>query len=244
MIKSLKDARITDGLPDIVANQDWVLALSGALGKTHEKVIEYADGSQIYTAIDTISEELVDALAVQLSSPYYDQENMSLDVKREIVKKTISWYMKAGTPAAVKEMIQVIFGEGDIVEWFNFTEGEQTPGYFDIITSAQLTPEIIDQFTRIVDRVKNVRSHIRRILIDRQIDQHEYVAWGAISKPHEKVLNHPQRERDTGTMVGLGSCVFSNPRLALTNTKRSINAGTGTKLSAGLMVQSSPHYVF
>ena len=101
MIKSLKDARIRDGLPDIVANQDWVIALSGALGITHEKVIEYADNSQIYTAIDTISEELVDALALQLCSPYYDQ-NFELSVKREIVKNTLSWYMKAGTPAAPK----------------------------------------------------------------------------------------------------------------------------------------------
>lgn len=244
MIKSLKEARITDGLPDIVANQDWVLALSGALGEIHEKVIEYADQSQIYTAIDTLSEELVDALAVQLSAPYYDQENMTLDVKRGIVKNTISWYMKAGTPAAVKEMIQVIFGEGDIVEWFNFTEGEQTPGYFDIITSAKLTPEIIDQFTRIIDRVKNVRSHIRRILIDRQILQPEYVATAAASSPHEKIVNSPQRESETGSIVGIGACVFSNPRLAISNSKRNIDADTNGQTHIGMMVRSSPHYVF
>lgn len=241
MIKSLKEARITDGVPDIVAKQDWVIALSGALGKTHEQVLEYAANSQIYTEIDNLPEEMVDALAVQLQAPYYDQKNMSLEVKREIVKKTLKWYMKAGTPAAVREMIQTIFGEGDIVEWFNFEEGEQIPGYFDIITSAQLTPEIIDQFTIIVDRVKNVRSHIRRILIDRVIHQHEFVGVGVTSSPHEKILNGPQKERETEGKTSLGACVFSTPRLAISNTKKAAGAGTNGTSYVGMMVMSSPH---
>ena len=32
MIKSLRQARITDGLPRVLARQEWVIALSEALG--------------------------------------------------------------------------------------------------------------------------------------------------------------------------------------------------------------------
>ena len=62
MIKSLKDARITDGLPRIVAGQDWVIALSEALGVLHEQTLDFADKSQIYTAIDTAPIEILDAI--------------------------------------------------------------------------------------------------------------------------------------------------------------------------------------
>ena len=49
MIKSLKDARIVDGLPRILAKQPWVRALSEAMGVVHEMTMAFADHSQIYT---------------------------------------------------------------------------------------------------------------------------------------------------------------------------------------------------
>ena len=64
MIKSLREARIVDGVPRIVAGQEWVQALSEALGELHEKTMDFADASQIYTALDTVSETVLDILAV------------------------------------------------------------------------------------------------------------------------------------------------------------------------------------
>ena len=64
MIKSLRDARMTDGLPRIVARQDWVQAFAEALGAVHGLTMDYAQNSQIYTAIDTTPEVVLDALAV------------------------------------------------------------------------------------------------------------------------------------------------------------------------------------
>ena len=56
MIKSLRDAQITDGLPRIVREQPWVKALSMAAAALHKKTMDYIDGSQIYTAIDSVAE--------------------------------------------------------------------------------------------------------------------------------------------------------------------------------------------
>ena len=56
MIKSLRDAQITDGLPRIVREQPWVKALSMAAAVLHKKTMDYIDGSQIYTAIDSVAE--------------------------------------------------------------------------------------------------------------------------------------------------------------------------------------------
>ena len=44
MIKSLREARIVDGVPRIVAGQDWVQALSEALGVPTENILGVGDG--------------------------------------------------------------------------------------------------------------------------------------------------------------------------------------------------------
>ena len=53
MIKDLRDARLVDAVPRVVAGQDWVRALSEAVGVLHERTLRYIDDSQIYTSLDT-----------------------------------------------------------------------------------------------------------------------------------------------------------------------------------------------
>ena len=64
MIKSLRQARMTDGLPRVVKRQEWVIALSEALGLAMGQALDYTDGSQIYTQLDTAPEAVLDVLAV------------------------------------------------------------------------------------------------------------------------------------------------------------------------------------
>ena len=68
MIKSLRQARITDGLPRVLARQEWVIALSEALGLALGKTLDYTDESQIYTRLDTAPETVLDVLAVDGTS--------------------------------------------------------------------------------------------------------------------------------------------------------------------------------
>ena len=55
---------------------------------------------------------------------------------------------------AVAEMVKIVFGEGEVVEWPDFDEPPYTPGTFDIVTNAQLTPDILEYFVSVIDRVK------------------------------------------------------------------------------------------
>lgn len=41
MIKDLRDARLVDAVPRVVAGQDWVRALSEAVGVLHERTLRY-----------------------------------------------------------------------------------------------------------------------------------------------------------------------------------------------------------
>lgn len=108
MIKSLTDARITDGLPRIVSGQDWVIALSEALGSLHKKTLDYADASQIYTALDTVSEDILDVLAVNWKIDWYDT-GFTVEQKRRIVKACIEARRLMGTVRAVRLQAQAIY---------------------------------------------------------------------------------------------------------------------------------------
>lgn len=169
MIK-LPDGELRDYLPSTMKNDVDMVCLSYAIKKATERLLKYQKQSMLYNFIDTLPEQICDVLAVDLHSPYYS-DLMTIEVKRGIIKNTLRWYASAGTVAAVTEMIEVVFGEGKVVEWPNFEEPPYTPGTFDIVTSAQLSPDVADYLFEIIDRVKNARSHLRRLLLERHIDQ-------------------------------------------------------------------------
>ena len=94
-------------------------------------------------------------------APYKYDETFPLEQKRELVKGTMRWYNRAGTVAAVQEMIDKVFSSGYVLEWFE-TGGE--PGTFQISTSTLITPELIAQFNEAVKSVKNISSHLTDIV--------------------------------------------------------------------------------
>lgn len=137
MIKSLREARITDGLPRILAQQPWVRALSAALGVVHEKTLDFADNSQIYTDIDHEAEDVLDALAVSWKIDWYDT-SYSLEQKRRIVKTALTVRRTMGTVAAVIAQADAIYPGTTLEEWFQWG-GE--PGTFRLHVDITATDE-------------------------------------------------------------------------------------------------------
>lgn len=170
---SFTEGGLTDVWPDKESPQ--IQALSYAMQQAMIRVKSYADQAMCYSMVDDLPEDILDYFAVEMRAMYYEQ-NLSIEQKREIVKNTLKWYTYAGTPATVADMVTVVFGKGEIQEWFDYTDPPFTPGTFDIITSARLTPDIIDQLASMIKKAKNVRSHIRGVVIVRDIHSDAHVA--------------------------------------------------------------------
>lgn len=159
MIKSLKDARIADGLPRILAKQYWVQALSEAMGQVHEKTMAYADSSQIYTNLDTTPEAVLDALAVNWKIDWYDT-SYTVEQKRRIVKTALSVRKMMGTAAAVKMQVDAIYPGATVEEWFQYG-GEA--GYFRVLTVLPENGISEVEYQRLKNGIlttKNLRSHL------------------------------------------------------------------------------------
>lgn len=108
MIKDLRDARLVDAVPRVVAGQDWVRALSEAVGVLHERTLRYIDDSQIYTSLDTATEPVLDALAINWKVDWYDT-GYSVEQKRRIIKTALTVRRLMGTVGAVKMQADAIY---------------------------------------------------------------------------------------------------------------------------------------
>ena len=211
MIK-YEDAEIISVLPPILSSDPDIIAISYAYKMAMEKIIKLSIQTLLYADIDHMDNEVLDLMALEFRTQYYD-EGLPIDIKRQLVKNALGWYQRAGTPSAVKELIQTIFGEGDIVEWFDFADHPYTPGTFEIQTESRVTEELILYFTNLIHRVKNARSHIRRITILRNIGKKEYSGVGVVSKPERNIYGHKNRDEPAGNWQYAGASVITMPEI-------------------------------
>ena len=172
---SYYDGQITDILPGNITKKPEVKALSYALQQACRLLYRYSRRLYIYSNLDEQPEEVIDLLASELRTQYY-RSTLDIDTKRRLVKNTLIWYMSAGTPQAVEELVGVVFGEGEVKEWYEYGD---KPYYFKIVTNAILTLEMNDFFSIMIRRVKNTRSHLRAIDIHRIVN-HELFSGAAV----------------------------------------------------------------
>ncbi len=201
MIK-LKDSNITDIMPEVFTGDAKNIALGYALQRAMQRLLLYSGATSVYATIDTANNAVLDMLAAELDTQYYDVE-LDIGAKRKLVKNTLIWHMTSGTPAAVEELVAAVFGEGEVKEWFEYGDD---PYYFKIVTNALMTEQMNDQFTAMLGRTKNARSHIRAIEIHREISQPYYagVCASANTRPAAIIDGYDvDRETDADIYSGI-----------------------------------------
>lgn len=209
MIK-LKDSNITDIMPEAFTSDPKNIALGYALQRAMQRLLVYSGATSVYATIDTANDAVLDMLAAELDTQYYDVA-LDLATKRRLVKNTLIWHMTSGTPAAVEELVAAVFGEGEVKEWYEY--GDE-PYYFKIITNALMTEQMNDQFTTMLDRTKNARSHIRAIEIHREVNQPYYagVCAGANVRPAAIIDGYDvDRETDNDIYSGVAGHAVMRP---------------------------------
>lgn len=157
----LTNGELLDVIPAEKADADSK-ARSYAIRLAMQYVIQGINRAMLFTSIDTMPEYILDYMAVELRVFYYDQ-TMTIDVKREVIKNAIPWYIKAGTTQAVEDMAAVIFGDAKVTEWMDFEDGIGEPGTFDIETDTTSTQKSYEEISRVIGKVKNVSSVLRNV---------------------------------------------------------------------------------
>ena len=123
---NLRDARITDGLPRIVAEQPWAQVLSAVYGELQDRMFEYLDTGMTFSEVDTCDEGVLDQMAVYLKIEWYDS-TADVETKRRIVRTAIEIQRYAGTVKAVREQASAVYPDSEVEEWFDYGG---TPGFW------------------------------------------------------------------------------------------------------------------
>lgn len=116
---SLRDSQIADILPDILKYRPDVQAVSYAIRMQIARIYDLSQRCRMLAGIDAIGEDVLDLLAIELQSIYYDT-SLPIDKKRDIIRSTLRWHWYGGTKASVEDYIRTIFGGGDVTEWYEY----------------------------------------------------------------------------------------------------------------------------
>ena len=158
----LKGSRFTRILPQNLSSQTRTQALAYAVGRQVDKLLAMADRMVIWADLDRVPEQLLDYLAAELRTPAYSAD-YPVEVKRTLVRESLLFYARMGTPAAVDRLIQSIFGSGQIQEWFEYG-GE--PHHFRATIGAggiTIGPESLEELRRVLASVKRLSSWLDSI---------------------------------------------------------------------------------
>lgn len=147
-------------------------ALCVALNDQYKVVVENIEKTLIYPILDNLPEEVIDELAWQFHVDWYDMQ-APIETKIELVKTSRLVHSRLGTVYAVEEVAKAYMGDATIEEWFNYG-GE--PYYFNVLTSnPSLTGEVLKKMIDIINKVKNVRSWLDKIIVDLSVSSNIYI---------------------------------------------------------------------
>ena len=184
----IRDGTTLDLLPEALRKEPEIQAASFALHETAKMLLDKVDRSMVYAGIDILPEEIIDLLAEEFRAQYYDG-SMSLQKKREAVKKAMQWYKKAGTLSAVDELVEFMYGEHKVHEWFQ-DDGQPYTFRVEIMgLNVQITEKGLENFLSALQKVKNTRSLLEMLIFHRRIDQKVYSGAAVASYSRQVIVD-------------------------------------------------------
>lgn len=141
----------------------------------------------IYPAIDTLGEDLIDCLAVQMHVDDYDKA-APLSVKRKQVKMSFILHRLRGTKYAVETAVNMTYSGGRVKEWFEYNG---RPYHFVVSAGENEISSTMNfkQIMKSINAAKNVRSWLDYIEFERKINQH--IRVGFVKKIETDICVYP-----------------------------------------------------
>lgn len=170
----LKDVLLTDILPDIFNDLPKLKAYAVAEQKMRKIIYRYAERTMIYKNIGNLPESILDLLAAEMDTPYYDS-TLPAKTKAELIRSTLPWKMRAGTVWAVQGMVETIFKTGTVTPWHEYGG---RPYFFRISTDAEVSPERLEEIRQIIDKIKNTEDTLESIVFLVQLKQNIKIKSG------------------------------------------------------------------
>ena len=130
MPKSLSDASFSfaDLLPESIKNDSVIQAAANSLDGEVQAVNQILDVPALLSRIDELPNEVLEHLAWQFHVDFWDQD-LSLELKRNLIRDSIAWHKYKGTPWAVRAVLdRVGFSDAELIEFWQARQQYQDAG--------------------------------------------------------------------------------------------------------------------
>ena len=212
------DVDFTRSLPPPLKNDKKMKALArtiaGALQETARKI----HLNNIYTRINELPEEILDILAYDLHVDWYEFD-YPIDTKRAMIRDSVNVHRRMGTLYAVKTVLQSLFPEIGVQEWFEYSG---TPYTFRVtldISKMGMTIEQQKKIVRGVDMYKNARSHLDDIKYTAKTEGTFKI--GAVQTLERSITVYPARAAVNSTgKIGAGGILKYHALLSVEPKKK------------------------
>lgn len=160
----------------------------------------------IYPAIDSLNEQLIDYLAVQMHVDEYD-DTENLDVKRQQVKQSFLLHRLKGTKYAVQKAVSTVYQSAKVEEWPAYS-GD--PYHFRVtgITAPMTEIKNINKLVRLINAYKNTRSWLDYVQFNRLYRQ-TFLFGGNVNLVRKTTITFDLKQKiitqkDIHVLVGVG----------------------------------------
>lgn len=168
----LKELDMLEFLPQYMRHDKTAQGMSYAITETIKKyVVNNIEKCNIYGRIEKLDSNLLDELAWQFNVPEYIS-TLDITAKRNIIKNCLKTHRQRGTVAAVENVIEAVFGNGYVEEWFNY-DGQ--PYHFKVHTSnMSVSDTMVSEFENLVANTQNVRSVLEAVIVETALKMQSY----------------------------------------------------------------------
>ena len=161
-VKTIENVKLIDTLPGSIAKDANIEAVAHALDRPLQEIAKSVDIPAIYASIDKLPSTVLDHLAVSWDATVW-RDSWPVELKRSVLKTTISEKRKKGTVKAVKDALASISSAASIVEWWQ-TEPKGPPHTFTIYATqadieGTIDAEMQEDVIALIDDAKPIRSH-------------------------------------------------------------------------------------
>ena len=235
---------LKDLMPENLLADKNINKITMSLDKFLKGIYSQCDYPAILSRIDDLDSDTIDSLAWQYHVDFYDEE-IPLQQRRELVKKSIDYHRHKGTKYAVDGVVGTVFPDATVHE---FWEYGGKPYCFKVTTVNSAIPDEahINRIVRAVNSVKNSRSYMDELSFIRKLEAKMYI--GSYLDAMKRITVSPRHIQDTKTegkiYAGFGLAVGGktdvSPRsIKDTEVKGEIKTGFYT-LSEHKSVETNP----
>lgn len=154
---SLTAENIMKIIPGILKQDVGIEGFLEATSQIFEKISGDISLITMYSAIDTLPEDLLGILAEDFKIDWWDPE-YSVEEKRRLVRDNWKVHRTIGTVDAVEKAISAVYPDTTVLEWFDY-EGE--PYHFKLrinITDEEINSDRMKRVLKRLKYYKNLRS--------------------------------------------------------------------------------------